>query len=236
MNIGIVAEGKSDFLVLKRYIEKWGESYEPDDPVSVRSFQPTIDATSGIWGKGGWALVRAWCDNNSPSTRQNQIFQPLFRHEEPCDVLVIHLDGDIVGEYIDATPGVTLPCGILNKSKRATIVNSVIEIWLWPEKTQKTNDFSYDRHVKLPAIRSTEAWIVAALDVNIADPEEIDPKSELLRLKPEYGVMKGDIVRLKISGKKWSKLAENTAGKLDDIRAKCKQIELFLSRLEKIFS
>lgn len=234
MNVGIVAEGKSDFFVLKRYIEEWGKSYVPGEPVIVQSYQPTVDATSGKSGKGGWTLVKVWCENNPPSTRQNQIFKPLFRHEDPCDALVIHLDGDIVGEFVDATPGVALPGGVLNKINRAIIVNSVIEKWLWPNGNLKTVAYSYDQHIKLPAIRTMEAWIVAGLDENIADPEEIEAKSELMRLKPELTVTKDGHVQLKISGKKWLGLAETTAEKLNHIRAKCDQLDLCLSRLEAI--
>lgn len=235
MKVGIVAEGKSDFLVLKCYVEEWGKSYLPNEPIIVQSYQPTIDATSGEWGKGGWTLVKAWCDNNPPSTRKNQIFKPLFRHEESCDALVIQLDGDIVGHYIDSTPGVVLPGGVLNKIQRANLVNSVIEIWLWPNEELKTDRYSYDQHIKLPAIRTIEAWIVAGLDENIADPEEINAQAELMRLKPELTVQKKGRVQLKKSGKKWLGLAETTAEKLNHIRGKCDQVELFFDRLEAIF-
>ena len=42
-----------------------------------------------------------------------------------------------------------------------------------------------------------EAWIVAGLDQNIADPEEIEAQAKLMHLKPELTVTKGGRIQLK---------------------------------------
>lgn len=231
MIVGIVAEGKSDYLVLRRYMEEWAAAYLLDDSITVIPYQPTLDATSGKWGKGGWTLVKAWCENNPPASRQKQIFEPLFRHEVPCDFLIVQLDGDIVGTLIDATPGVELPDN-LNKAGRAEAVNSVLDRWLWPDDASKTAKYSCGRHIKLPTIRAIEAWIVAGLDNTIADPEEEDASAVLMKLKPELAVVVDGARRLKKKSKIWKKLADDTAKNLESIRARCDQCGILLGKLE----
>ena len=231
MIVGIVAEGKSDYLVLRRYIEEWAAGYLPDGSITIIPYQPTLDATSDKWGKGGWTLVKVWCENNPPVSRQNQIFEPLFRHEKACDFLVVQLDGDIVGTLIDATPGVAPPVS-LDKAGRAEAVNSVLDRWLWPDDASRTVEHSSERHINLPTIRAIEAWIIAGLDTAIADPEEEDASAVLMGLRPDLTVSVDGGSRLKKKSKSWKKLAEDTAKNLNHIRVKCDQCGVFLRKLE----
>jgi len=83
MNIGIVCEGPTDYVILKYVIDHiTGENnvYQP--------LQPEPDL-SGAYGNG-WKGVLKWCRDNA------DIRLSIMKNVEPVlDVIIFHLDGDV---------------------------------------------------------------------------------------------------------------------------------------------
>ena len=83
MNIGIICEGPTDYIVLKGVIDKiTGEDN------AYMQLQPEPDLT-GKYGNG-WKGVWKWCTDNAP------IKEKLMKDIEPVlDILIIQMDGDV---------------------------------------------------------------------------------------------------------------------------------------------
>ena len=82
-NIGIVCEGPTDYIILKKVIDK----ITNEDNVYFQ-LQPEPDLM-GIYGNG-WKGVWKWCRDNA------SIKEKLMKSIEPAlDVLVIQMDGDV---------------------------------------------------------------------------------------------------------------------------------------------
>lgn len=230
MIIGVVAEGKTDFVVLDSFIRSWWDTLGTDENLELRPLQPYLDATSGEWGDGGWTFVKAWCEDNPPEVRANQIFQPLFAHETPCDVLLVHLDGDVIDHFIRATPDVLPLSETPDKLERAEKVVEVLNKWLWENEDQTTDEYYHFRHINAPAVQATEAWLISGLDHSIGDPEEVDTEVELLRIKPSLKYMKKGKPRVRKSERKWRTMSNNVSEHLPHIRTRCPSLNrLFCS-------
>jgi len=82
-NIGIVCEGPTDYVILKRVIDRiTGEDQK------CFLLQPEPDL-AGQYGNG-WKGVWKWCQDNA------SIKEKLMKDIEPAlDALVIHMDGDV---------------------------------------------------------------------------------------------------------------------------------------------
>ena len=174
--IGIVAEGSTDIAVLEEYLSAWVARHA-SVTLEVRPVQPTIDATSGEAGDGGWGAVKTWCEQHSPGFRALDLFSSLLEGEQPLDALIVQLDGDIVEEYRRFYPDITLS-NAPDAHERAQVVELVLERWLWGSSERRTADRTQGSHCLVATIRALEAWLVAGLDLAIAEPEQIeDPES-----------------------------------------------------------
>ena len=134
--VGIVAEGSTDIAVLGEYLSAWVARHE-SVTLEVRPVQPTIDATSGEAGDGGWGAVKTWCEQHSPGFRALDLFSPLLEGEQPLDALIVQLDGDIVEEYTRFYPDITLS-NAPDAHERAQVVELVLERWLWGSSERRT--------------------------------------------------------------------------------------------------
>lgn len=105
----------------------------------MRPLQPAIDATSGRFGDGGWPWVKAWCESNPPEVRTADYFEPLFEGVSPVDVLLVQLDGDVVGEYAAPCTDITVPQNP-DAATRGIIVNVILERWLWRSTERRHAD------------------------------------------------------------------------------------------------
>ena len=108
-------------------------------PLQIRPLQPAVDATSGTFGDGGWARVRAWCKNYPPKDRAADLFQPLFERDQPLDVLLVQMDGDAIKEYTTLLPHIQVPTNP-DVSARLQIVEAVLEDSLWGGSIRRFQD------------------------------------------------------------------------------------------------
>lgn len=193
-NIGIVCEGPTDYIVLKRVIDKiTGEDNK------YYLLQPEPDLT-GAYGNG-WKGIWKWCMDNGP------IKVKLMKDIQPAlDVLVIQMDGDVSRKEKPVHCGcsliscefkgthnplecngnkeireqcpIILPCTEHEKSVKGYMehLEGLIKSWL-----QNIDDTC----IVIPC-DSTEAWIVAAYD-ELQDAELVeDPWMNLISKRKTY--------------------------------------------------
>lgn len=167
LKIRVVAEGSTDQLVIKELTNAY-LSIQPDIDFEIEFIeeQPTSDRSSG----GGWLKVYKWCLSNSPQERDAIFFGGgLFANDmdgSACDALLIHLDSDIcegIGVHTNISP---VPNRADPPELRGAFIKRVIEGWLWPEISDKT-----DKHIIVPAVESIETWLVAGLSEVEINPE-----------------------------------------------------------------
>ena len=137
--VGVVAEGPTDVVVLDEYLATWVRELDDSVTLEVRPLQPAVDATSGRLGDGGWTLVRAWCEGNPSDARTADLFEPLFEGQPPVDVLLVQLDGDVIGDYAASYPDITVPQDP-DAATRGNIVSLILERWLWGSTERRHAD------------------------------------------------------------------------------------------------
>ena len=225
--VGVVAEGSTDVEVLDEYLSTWLRRLDDSNTLEIRPLQPAIDATSGRFGDGGWPWVKAWCESNPPEVRTADYFEPLFEGVSPVDVLLVQLDGDVVGEYAAPYTDITVPQNP-DAATRGIIVNVILERWLWRSTERRHADPHEESHCLVATVRALETWIVAGLDPSIREPEEIeDPERELANLG--HG-------RVRKNRRRWRSLAQQTRAELEHIKAVCPHCDQFLSYFEVAIS
>ena len=233
--VGIVAEGPTDVVVMTEYLSAWLARHDDAPVLEVRPVQPEQDATSGRFGDGGWTLVKAWCENNPATLRSLGLFQPLFEGEEPLDALIVQLDGDRIAEYARFYPDIMVPVDA-DATTTGSIVEEVLERWLWDGKPGRNTDPNHERHWLVAAVRATETWLVAGMDPSIEEPEEIpDPERELMRLAPKLRTrFVGGVRRLNKYPPAWRELARQTGSRLFHVGETCPHLGKLLWRIDKL--
>jgi len=175
LKVGVVCEGSHDYNVLKRFISQiireYGETLD-----TIECLQPTVSATFQV-GAGGWAQVRAWCMRNGGQGYRVYLDKPLFATSIHYDILVLHLDGDVV-THCDSEPLSGVRADTMSVSEIITAIKSAIrDHWL------KIEEHHEERIVVAAPVRHLEAWLSAAIGPALADHEIIDTK-ELFRAGP----------------------------------------------------
>ena len=153
-------------MVLDEYLSTWIRALDESATLEVRPLQPAVDATSGRFGDGGWTLVKAWCESNPPEVRTFDLFEPLFEGQPPVDVLLVQLDGDVIGDYTAPYPDIRVPQNP-DAAARGTVVQLILERWLWNATERRHADPHAGRHCLVATVRALETWIVAGLDPSI---------------------------------------------------------------------
>ena len=227
--VGVVAEGSTDVVVLDEYLSTWVQELDDSVTLEVRPLQPAIDATSGRFGDGGWTWVKAWCESNPSEVRTTDLFEPLFEGQPPVDVLLVQLDGDVIGDYAAAYADITVSQNP-DAAARGILVNLILERWLWSSIERRHADPHAGRHCLVATVRALETWIVAGLDPSIPEPEEVgNPEQELMNLEPGLPTRRG---RLRKNRGRWRRLAQKTRTHLAHIKSVCPHCEQFLSYFE----
>jgi len=155
MRFGVVCEGSNDFLALREIIKKIalerGVEITAFDPI-----QPGVDATSSRQiGGGGWHRVKVWLEDNS-STELKKVLSPqLFSRSQAYDILVIHLDGDVVWLSNAFSAQDRAAC-----FQRADNVVALVEKFI--EETLNPPEDLDDRILYAVPVMHTESWLVAA--------------------------------------------------------------------------
>jgi len=167
LTVGLVVEGPHDLIMLEPVIGRQIKLSHGAD-VRFRRLQPFPDAI-GNFSSGGWPRVLAWCKNNSGSGIETY-FEPLFAADPPCDVIIIHLDGDVM-EHLHPHTKTKIPASQVAPIDRVEIIHKALEEWL---------DLAEDNRAKIafavPVLQS-EAWILAA-EGSVANVENINAKDE----------------------------------------------------------
>ena len=232
--VGIVAEGPTDVVVITEYLYAWLARHDNAPTLEVRPVQPEQDATSGLFGDGGWTLVKTWCENNPAVVRALSLFQPLFEGERPLDILIVQLDGDRIEEYSRFYPDIMVPANA-NATTRGSIVEEVLERWLWGGSSGRNVDPNQGSHYLVAAVRATETWIAAGLDPSLVEPEEIaEPEFELMRLAPELRTRcVGGVNRLNKYPPAWRRLAKQAGMQLAHIAVACPHCGKLLAYVDR---
>ena len=203
IRIGIVAEGKSDWLALEELMK----TIHPDvDFVRLRPDMNPLASRSSY----GWKGVRAWCQQEGG--RLETLLAGVIG--SPIHLLVIHVDCSMA-HNVDALH----PCPPARATADA-LRETLIRDWLGRPSLP-------DFVVLATPSRTTDSWIVAALDPPYAgnEPLECDDLAErelvrrrLLRLRD------GEV---KKTEGKFRPLAEAMAQALDRVCGICTEAERF---------
>ena len=151
------------------------------------------------------------------------MFEPLFEGQPPVDVLLVQLDGDVIGDYAASYPDITVPQDP-DAAARGNIVSLILERWLWGSTERRHADQHGERHCLVATVRAVETWIVAGLDPSIPAPEEVE--------NPEQVLMTLGHGRIRKNRRRWRSLAQQTRAELEHIKTVCPQCDQFLSYFE----
>jgi len=170
MKIGIVCEGRTDFIAIKNYV---GAALKKKNiaPIFV-ALQPTEDNTSG----GGWANVITWLENHPPQQREVFFQQGLFANSKRAanlDALLLQLDTDILtdqGALNFLRKHKIIPVAALNVKEKAQRISEILEHFA--NMTSVGQEY-LGHHVFAPISECSEAWCVAVDPHFQGAPEDI---------------------------------------------------------------
>ena len=179
IRVGVICEGPTDAVAIRYFVHE--SLRHRGIEAEFVNVQPEPDRTSD----GGWGNVLLWLENNPPKSRLSAYLGiGLFdgdRSAKTCDVLIFHIDSDILDDFAFATYmqrrfSFAVPQPIDDPISRGAVARSVLKL---------AGDFdslaAVDRehHIEAPAVESTEAWCVAAFAHLGKDPERL--RNEELR-------------------------------------------------------
>jgi hypothetical protein len=185
VDIGVVAEGKTDQLVIKELVNIYFKTQEILCQINFKSEQPTADNTSG----GGWRSVHQWCLNNTAVERKARYFEGgLFESDNTrCDALLIHLDSDICEQILLSESSACTELKLEDPVERGNYIKRNLDKWLWSTDV--------DRHgwyIIAPAVEAIESWLVAGLSDEINCNPESKSIQEITKLLAELYYFKID--------------------------------------------
>lgn len=193
MRVGVVCEGPTDFHAIKHFL---GHSLQQDGiEVTFIDIHPKIDNTQP---EGGWGNVLLWLDKNPPATRIARYFGGGFFADElsepPFDGILVHLDGDIIGEASFTTYLETRYCHNPGEPRspgqKGQAIRDIIEVvGRFAEMTLA----DVRRHIIAPAIESTENWCIAAFTAASEDFEQISGQDLVNRFMAALAVCEGKL-------------------------------------------
>ncbi|MEH3099807.1 hypothetical protein [Sphingomonas adhaesiva] len=217
IRVGLICEGSHDFLVLReivgQIIREFGEVVERVDCI-----QPEMSATFQV-GTGGWSQVKAWCERDGGQWYRRFLDKPIFATSPSYDLLVIHLDGDVV-EHCTHPPLANMNLqGMAVQEIVDALKAAILNHWLSP-------DPSYvQRIVACVPVRHLEAWLASVVGPAVPNLEEVDMKDSF-RGGP-ISAVKGDWV------KRYSQAAQQTCKRLEEVRAACISFATFEAELRE---
>lgn len=170
LTIGLVAEGAHDFIMLEPFIRREVRRRTGRE-IRFRKLQPAPDQT-GTMADGGWSRVIAWCKLYAGDAIET-FFTPVFAGDVPCDVIIVHLDGDAL-EEVRAHTTVIIPSPVPSIEVRLCVLTEVLE-----ECLAASPDSRRRIALALPVLQ-TEAWMLAA-EGDSGRVEGIDAKREFRR-------------------------------------------------------
>ena len=154
LQVGVVCEGSGDFVTLAEIIKQLA-LHRGLGHVEMHALQPRVDATSRQMTGGGWTKVVKWCRNNSGEKLRTVFAPKLFSSSPNLDILIIHLDGDVV-DISESFSSLTKASCFHNITRRV----NVIECWL--EELLIPPDALDDQVVYAVPVLHMESWLLAA--------------------------------------------------------------------------
>lgn len=155
MRIGVVCEGLHDFLALKAIFG----SLARKKGVVITAFdsvQPRVDATSSVQvSGGGWHRVKVWLEDNRGADLRKILASNLFSASTPYDILLIHMDGDVIWLAKEFSSNTRASC-FGNPGLIVATMEKFIEATLQPP------DEMDDYIIYAVPVLHTECWLVAA--------------------------------------------------------------------------
>lgn len=149
--VGLVIEGKQDASLIEACVEAELSRLGIDKP-TFEQLQPSLDATGQI-ESGGWAKVVGWIRNYSDG-RVGTFFEPIFENDQPCDMIVVHLDADIHADLFKHI-------GVNAEIKKDDIVDLVKSIERELTILLNAEEFINKVYFAIP-VHKSENWIMAA--------------------------------------------------------------------------
>ena len=203
LRVGIIAEGKSDWLVLEAMMRK----LHPD--IAFLRLRP--DLTLASMSPHGWKGVRAWCREFGPKL---ETFMKGIKGQE-LDLLVIHTDCSMAHNE-----GAERPCPPSSDTANA-LREILVTKWLGlPERPRFV--------IVTNPSKSTDAWVVAALEppyrhlatIECAPGVEGELVSRRLLRKKDGEVKKPEV--------RYTPLAAEVVRRLPQVLTHCTQANRFV--------
>lgn len=141
MNVGIVCEGRTDFILLEQVVLA---VFGPSD---IRPLQPVRDALDPTrWSEAGWTQVRRWCEARGAGGITDEL------EMGGLDVIVLQVDGDLRGQQ-------GMP------STRAALRDHIKAAWIGPPAPPPTLSSSASRRW-----RPTRGWSPRSIPASTGRP------------------------------------------------------------------
>lgn len=215
--VGVVAEGTNDFPALEAFLNAELPS-SIQRPLSFIALQPTVDATSGKAGGGGWGRVVGWCTTYSGEAMRT-FFSPLFAGDPACDVIVLQIDGDAV-QHCALHSTVPAPKDTSDIPESVAALEGMVATWL-DTPTDLSSRFAF----AFPFLH-TEAWMMAGLMPDHVVWERVDAKAELRKLKKGTGIRKMAAF--------YRSMAETAAANSAEIARQCASYQAFQASAQSV--
>ena len=217
--IGIVAEGVTDFMLLRSLLNHFLDC-------NCQLIQPETSETQGFNGNqgaygGGWKGVRAWCQNLTND------FENLtdFFNKLNIDLLIIHIDADVARE---AEINCAKPCPPAQDTCEA--LAQCVMTWLGEPLINK-------KLVLCIPADNTEAWILATHDIQTAyhdppnKPLECVNKPDMIisnqRYKNPRRLLKRKDGKAKKTRRDYQQLIPVVLDNWEEVKRICKQAAQF---------
>jgi hypothetical protein len=206
LRVGIVAEGKSDWLVLEAVMK----SVHPD--MEFERLRP--DMTLASRSPHGWRGVRAWCQENG--SRLEVLMRGVLGR--PLHLLVVHADCSMAHNE-----SVNLPCPPARATADA-LREVITRSWLGSE--------SLPRFVILATpSRTVDSWVVAALDPPYEGKVPLECDERVERELVARGLLRAKNGEVKKPEARYGPLVQGMVQKLERVRTSCPEGERFRSEV-----
>ncbi|MFI3263151.1 MAG: hypothetical protein R3Y26_09630 [Rikenellaceae bacterium] len=144
--IGIVAEGISDYWVLKHIVERVLRNKDP----FVIPLQPKVQANGKQGGYGGWKEVFNYI--------QAKDYIVELAQKEGCQYVIVQLDTDVSVEY-----------GVDKVDEKEVLYNNVVNV----VNSTVHEEFDKSRLIYAICIDSLECWLIPFVTTNTNDCNKI---------------------------------------------------------------